>query len=365
MKKFLMMMALMLSLVLSINAQTAIETPKFLDNVYVGVEAGATTPLNFVQPFKNVNPVAGVVLGKDLTPVFGVQAEGMTWFQDHNFANSHTAFKAINVGLNGTINLSNLFFGYKGTPRAFEVTTVTGLGWLRILSDHGLDGTPSNVNGVITAVEDNDELTAKTGLNLAFNLGAKKQHQIYLQPAVMWNLTGYTNRDLTGYTNRDDVQFNKNHAQFAVMLGYTYKFKTSNGTHNFKTYDVGAMNNEINRLQAELAKKPNVVVREIIKEKVVAAENTVWIPFAFDKAELTNDAKAILDNLKDVKAVNVDGYASWEDGSNAEHNTALSIVRAHTVTEYLKSIGVNVNKSEGHGAEGITSQRCVIVSVVK
>lgn len=349
MKKFLMMMALMLSLVLSINAQTAIETPKFLDNVYVGVEAGATTPLNFVQPFKNVNPVAGVVLGKDLTPVFGVQAEGMTWFQDHNFANSHTAFKAINVGLNGTVNLSNLFLEYNGAPRKFEVTTITGIGWLSILGDDNLNGQ----NGI----EDNDELTAKTGLNLAFNLGAKKQHQIYLQPAVMWNLTGYT--------NRDDVQFNKNHAQFAVMLGYTYKFKTSNGTHNFKTYDVGAMNNEINRLQAELAKKPNVVVKEIIREKFVPAENTVWVPFAFDKAELTNDAKAILNNLKNVKTVNVDGYASWEDGSNAEHNKALSIARAHTVTEYLKSIGVNVNNSEGHGAEGITSQRCVIVSVVK
>lgn len=349
MKKFLMMMALMLSLVLSVNAQTAIETPKFLDNVYVGVEAGATTPLNFVQPFKNINQVAGVVLGKDLTPVFGVQAEGMTWFQDHNFANSHTAFKAINVGLNGTVNLSNLFLEYNGAPRKFEVTTVTGIGWLSILGDDNINGT----NGI----EDNDELTAKTGLNLAFNLGAKKQHQIYLQPAVMWNLTGYT--------NRDDVQFNKNHAQFAVMLGYTYKFKTSNGTHNFKTYDVGAMNNEINRLQAELAKKPNVVVREIIREKFIPAENTVWVPFAFDKAELTNDAKAILNNLKNVKTVNVDGYASWEDGSNAEHNTALSIARAHTVTEYLKSIGVNVNNSEGHGAEGITSQRCVIVSVVK
>lgn len=349
MKKFLMMMALMLSLVLSVNAQTAIETPKILDNVYIGVEAGATTPLNFVQPFKNINPVAGIVLGKDLTPVFGVQAEGMTWFQDHNFANSHTAFKAINVGLNGTVNLSNLFLGYNGAPRKFEVTTVTGLGWLSILGDDNLNGQ----NGI----EDNDELTAKTGLNLAFNLGSKKQHQVYLQPAVMWNLTGYV--------NRDDVQFNKNHAQFAVMLGYAYKFKTSNGTHNFKTYDVGAMNNEINRLQAELAKKPNVVVKEIIKERVVAAENTVWVPFAFDKAELTNNAKAILNNLKNVKTVNVDGYASWEDGSNAEHNTALSIVRAHTVTEYLKSIGVNVNKSEGHGAEGITSQRCVIVSVVK
>ena len=141
MKKFILTFMLMFSMLTGVMAQTAIETPKFFDNVYVGVEAGATTPLTFVQPFKNINPVVGIVIGKDFTPVFGIQAEGMTWFQDHNFANSHTAFKAVNVGVNGTVNFSNLFFGYKGTPRKFELTGVAGLGWLRILNDHTLDGT--------------------------------------------------------------------------------------------------------------------------------------------------------------------------------------------------------------------------------
>ena len=357
MKKFLMMMALMLSLVLGASAQQAIETPKTLDNVYVTVQGGVSTPLNFNHVFP-VNPQFGLAIGKQISPVFGVEAEGTTWLGSHieipvpelqarvtrfgqNENGNYNAFRGLYVGLNGTVNLTNLFLGYNGTPRGFELSAVAGTGWEHIFTPNEPD---KGKNG----------MGVKTGLDFAFNLG--KAHTISFKPAVLWNVVTFGEMPL---------QFNKNHAQLYLGLGYTYHFKTSNGTHAFKVYDVGAMNNEINRLQAELAKKPNVVVREIIREKIVAAENTVWVPFAFDKAELTNDAKAILNNLKDVKAVNVDGYASWEDGSNAEHNTALSIVRAHTVTEYLKSIGVNVNKSEGHGAEGITSQRCVIVSVVK
>lgn len=349
MKKFILTFMLMFSMLTGVMAQTAIETPKFLDNVYVGVEAGATTPLTFVQPFKNVNPVFGVVLGKDLTPVFGVQAEGMTWFQDHNFANSKTAFKAINVGVNGTVNLSNLFLGYNGAPRKFEVTTVTGIGWLSILGDDNLNGR----NGF----EDNDELTAKTGVNLAFNLGSKKQHQVYLQPAVMWNLTGYA--------NRDDVQFNKNHAQFAVMLGYTYKFKTSNGTHNFKTYDVGAMQNEINNLRAELAKKPTEIVRERVVEKIVK-ENTGFgvnetVYFAFDSSELDSRAKETLDKLGQNGIYNVYGYASIE--GTTEYNKALSQRRAEAVAKYLRDRGARVEVVEGRGVQfGTTTGRVAIVT---
>lgn len=357
MKKFLMMMALMLSFVLGANAQQAIETPKTLDNVYVTVQGGVSTPLNFNHVFP-VNPQFGLAIGKQISPVFGVEAEGTAWLGSHveipvpelqaritrfgqNVNGNYNAFRGLYVGLNGTVNLTNLFLGYNGTPRGFELSAVAGTGWEHIFTPNEPD---NGKNG----------MGVKTGLDFAFNLG--KAHTISFKPAVLWNVVTFGEMPL---------QFNKNHAQLYLGLGYTYHFKTSNGTHAFKVYDVGAMNNEINRLQAELAKKPNVVVREIIREKIVAAENTVWVPFAFDKAELIDDTKAILDNLKNVKAVNVDGYASWEDGSNAEHNKALSIARAHTVSEYLKSIGVNVNKSEGHGAEGITSQRCVIVSVVK
>ena len=46
MKKIILFLALFCAAV-SANAQTAIETPKFLDNWYVGVNGGATTNLDF------------------------------------------------------------------------------------------------------------------------------------------------------------------------------------------------------------------------------------------------------------------------------------------------------------------------------
>ena len=65
MKKFILTMVIGLMAAISVNAQTATEDSKLLDNTYVGVEVGATTPLNFNSIFP-VNPVAGVKFGKEL-----------------------------------------------------------------------------------------------------------------------------------------------------------------------------------------------------------------------------------------------------------------------------------------------------------
>ena len=81
MKKFLMTFSLLLS-VLFVNAQIATENSKILDNTYVGVEIGATTPLNFNSVFP-INPVAGIKFGKELTPVFGLEVEGLATFGDN------------------------------------------------------------------------------------------------------------------------------------------------------------------------------------------------------------------------------------------------------------------------------------------
>ena len=165
------MFALLISAVVGVNAQTAYEAAKVFDNVSVGVTGGISSPLNFnsVTPF---NTNFGIRLQKDFTPVVGVQAEGLAFVNGNHFANDvNTWVKATNVGVNGVLNLSNLIGGYKGSPRVFEVSTVTGIGWL-----YKWD-TSSNY------------LSSKTGVDLAFNLGNKKQHSIMLTPAVDRNLS--------------------------------------------------------------------------------------------------------------------------------------------------------------------------------
>ena len=332
MKKFILMMALMFSAVMGVKAQTALETQKFFDNTSVGIVVGATTPLDFNSVFP-LNTVAGLKIGKDFTPVFGVEAEGLAILNDNHFADMKTVVKATNVGLNGVTNLTNLFFDYAGAPRAFELKTVAGLGWFYLWD--------TNIH----------DLTAKTGLDFAFNFGEKKATSLVFTPAVYWNLT-----------KTDKIQFNKNHAQLGLTASLIYHFKTSNGTHSFKTYDVGAMNDEINALKAELAKKPTEVIKTNTVEKTVVKEvgNNQWVVFfAKNSAELTADAQKALDAIPEGSTVDVTATASPE--GSEEHNNALSEDRAEAVAKYLAGRGLKIGSVKGLGVQGEASNRVAIV----
>ena len=339
MKKILLMLALF-SAVATANAQIATENSNAFDNVGAGITAGVSTPLDFNSVFP-LNTNVGLKITKDITPVIGFQIEGLAVLNDNHFSDLKTAVKATNVGLNGALNLSNFFWGYKGTPRVFEVSTVAGLGWLHAWN------TSEN------------SLTAKTGLDFAFNLGKKKAHSLVLTPAVYWNLHKI-----------DAIQFNKKGAQLALNLSYIYHFKTSNGTHHFKTYDVGAMISEIDRLNGALyeceKREPKVVeVAQIVEKKVVVPTNTEWfVQFAQKSAELTAEAKATLDKIGEDLVVDVIGTSSPE--GDAEFNQRLSEKRAAVVADYLTKRGVKVNSWVGKGVQiGLATNRLAIVTVAQ
>ena len=337
MKKILLMLALF-SAVVTANAQIATENSNAFDNVGVGVTAGVSTPLDFNSVFP-LNTNVGLKITKDITPVIGFQIEGLAVLNDNHFSDLKTAVKATNVGLNGALNLSNFFWGYKGTPRVFEVSAVAGLGWLH------------------TWNTSENSLTAKTGLDLAFNLGKKKVHSLVLTPAVYWNLHKI-----------DAIQFNKKGAQLALNLSYIYHFKTSNGTHHFKTYDVGAMNNEINYLHGKLdecEKREPKLVERIVEKKVAVPTNTEWfVQFAQKSAELTAEAKATLDKIGENLVVDVIGTSSPE--GDAEFNQRLSEKRAAVVADYLTKRGVKVNSWAGKGVYiGRATNRLAIVTVAQ
>ena len=354
------MCALILSTVMGASAQTAIETPKLMDNWYIGVGGQVTTPLDFNKVFP-INGGATLVLGKQLTPVFGVNVEDNVWFGSHKngthefgvphfdvfSSESHNAVRANYLGLNGTINLTNLLLGYKGAPRTFELQTVAGIGWFHIFTPNASD-------------RSHNDLAAKTGLNLLFNLGNSKAHGVFVQPAVLWNLTE------PGCLH-NHVAFNKMGAHLALQVGYVYRFKTSNGTHYFKTYDVGAMQDEINRLREELAKKPTEVVKEKIVERViektVQSEAPVTVYFTKGSCELSDAAKVSLDKLGENGVVDVKGYAD-EVGSE-KFNQVLSEKRAKAVAEYLTNRGLKVNSVNAYGETGDIVARVVVVSPTK
>ena len=326
---------------LSANAQIATENSKLTDNIYVGVGGVVATPLDFNSVFP-LNAGAVLKIGKNITPIFGLEAEGAVLFNDNNFGRWTPTFaKLTNVDLNGTINLNNLFAGYKGTPRTFEVSTNTGLGWMHYWNTS------------------NNTLTAKTGLDLAFNLGAKKAVSIVLSPAVYWNLH-----------NNGHIQFNKNHAQLALAATFVYHFKNSNGARSFKTYDVGAMISEISRLNDELTKKPKEIeVIKIVEKEVAPApaavavekkDATTFVFFAKNSAVLSDAAK---ESLKSINAasVTIKAYASPE--GTAAYNQKLSERRAAAVRDFLtNNTNVKVVSAEGCGVNGAESARVAIVT---
>ena len=337
MKKFILMLALF-SAVLGANAQIATQNANALDNISVGVTAGASTPLDFNSVFP-LNTNVGLKVQKDFTTAFGVQLEGLAVLNDNHFTDIKTSVKATNVGINGLFNLSNIFGGYQGAPRTFEVSTVTGIGWLHTWN------TSANF------------LSAKTGLDFAFNLGKKKATSIVFTPAVYWNL------NKIGH-----IHFDKNNAQLALNLSLIYHFKTSNGTHSFKTYDVGAMIAEIDRLNGALAEcesREPQVIEKIVEVKVPANTAAVvtngekWIvTFATASSTLTKEAKYILDQVGNDAIVDVVATAS-PDGS-ADFNQKLSERRAAAVADYLTNRGVKVNSWEGKGVDPKTGRSAIV-----
>lgn len=349
MKKFILSLMVMLTVMLSsANAQIAYQKADFLDNVYVGLNGGVSSPLDFnsVTPF---NAQAGVKVGKNWSPVFGTNIEGTAVFGDNHFADSHTFVKATYVGLNGTLNLTNLFLNYN-PDKVFETSLEAGLGWIHNYHTP----TPTNIDGHA------NYLGAKTGAILAWNIGNNKAWQLYAEPSVYWNLS-----------KTDKIQFNKHNAQLAVSVGVVYKFKTSNKTHNFKVYNIydytSALEEARDRIaaleaqNAELSKRPTEtynVVKETNKETVVYSQDIFTVSFLKNSAELTQDAKNILDKVSASLPVKVIGSTSPE--GTTRRNSELSVQRANAVAKYLKSRGVKVVSAEGneHG-------RIALVTVVK
>ena len=361
-------------------AEKGLAQSKFFDNWYVGIQGGVATKTTHNKWLKNLDPNAGLRFGKLFTPVFGVAIEGNAYFGSKPYNRVHgvkgTFVRAINTNVLGTVNLSNLFAGYEGTPRVFEVTALYGFGWLHTF------GTAVNKSSFTTSegytrygLGRRNRMTSKAAIDFAFNFGSDKQFQIFVEPSMNWIFGGYpgknysySNAKRNGYTvSSDQPNYNINNSFFQLNAGFVYKFKNSYGSHNFKLVDlrdqaeIDALNAQINELRN---RKPEVIEKIVEKEvpaKVMKVEDLVFVTFAQGKSTLTNDAKAALDGVAEGSHVQIVGTASPE--GSKELNDRLSQARADVVAEYLKARGVNVDEATGKGVQGTTSNRLAIVYV--
>ena len=338
------------------SAQTVVESKTF-DNVYVGVNGGVATPTTGHKWMSDLNPNAGLRIGRYLTPVFGWAIEGNAYFSNKPQQSWGTAVRFINADALATVNLTNWIGGYKGEPRVFEVVAVGGAGWGHSFNNQGR-------KSLNTAV-------AKAGIDFVFNLGDRKAWQFYVEPAICHSLNG------NGY---EGMEYNINKSMVQLNAGINYKFLNSNGTHNFVTAQLRDQA-EIDRLNATIndlrSRKPETKVEERVVEKVVEkvvevpgtntttevrVDNLIFVTFAQGKSELTPEAKKALSTVKEGAHVQIVGTASPE--GNAELNQKLSQARADAVAEFLKArCGVYVDECTGKGVQGTTSNRLAIVYV--
>ena len=328
------------AMAVSVNAQTVTESKTF-DNFYIGINGGAQVKTTGESWMNNLNSNAGLRIGRWFTPVFGLAAEGNVYFNDHckhYMPQSKTVARYMNVGLIGTVNLSNWFAGYKGEPRLFEVVPVFGFGWGHTF------GTDENYNA----------LTSKAGIDFTFNLGKSKAWQVYVEPSMNWSLNGY------GY---EGVAYNINQSAFQLNAGIVYKFKNSNGSHNFTIAqlrdqnEIDGLNSQINSLRGDLNDKDAQLSAKDkqIKDLQNALDECNKKPKYEKPATATNlqptvlfrQSKAVVDksqmpnieliaqymkNHPEAK-VEIKGYASPE--GNKEFNQALSQKRADAVKNVL------------------------------
>lgn len=353
----------------SASAQTVTESKTF-DNMYFGINTGVSTATKGHHWLQDFRPNLGVRLGRNFTPVFGLAAESNIYFKEvgrkqGGLHKTGTAVNGINTSLLGTVNLTNWVGGYKGEPRCFEVSAVYGLGWGHVFSN---------------AADYNDNMnmfTSKAGLDFAFNLGKAKAWQLYVEPSMNWALNG------NGY---EGVKYDINRAMFQVNVGLVYKFKNSNGTHNFTLAsgrdqaEVDALNAQINSLREQNAtltskdeqNQKNLSTKdaeinnlkkaldECNKRPTKTATATNLQPTVIfrqgksvvDPAQVAS-IELIANYMKNHKDANVEikGYASPE--GSKELNQRLSEKRAEAVKDILVKkykISANRLKTTGMGA---------------
>ena len=377
-KLFLILSVVMASLSATAQEETVYSGTKFFDNWYVGLNAGVGTGTTHQALLKNLNPNAGIRLGKSFSPVFSLGLDFDFFFnykhgglyEEYGFDNrklGDAGFIAYQqIGLFFMVNLPNAINGFYGEPRKFDVSPLIGFYWGHNYGNGATMGTYKNM------------LVNKLGVNCAWNFGKYKEWQAFVEPTINFAIAG-AQTDEYG-TGSQTVQYNINNSFLQLNVGVNYRFKNSNGAHYFMIanscdpLEFDELNNTVNELRAAqrdsikaleakndaLADELNACLGEpaaaVVVEKEVAP-NMPSIFFQVGRADVTAAQQQnvaivaeILKNHPTFKLM-IKGYASPE--GNSDGNNVLAEKRAAAVKNMLVNkykINPSRIKAEGCGA---------------
>ncbi|MDE6691876.1 MAG: OmpA family protein [Muribaculaceae bacterium] len=367
MKKTLLLSAMGL-MTLGASAQIAIEQPSFSQNWSIGLNGGVTTPLVHSPFFENMRGTFGATVAKQITPTFGLGVEGnasvntSSWYGPH----SATAIDGSYVGAFGTVDLMNLFGGYQGQTRPFTIAALAGAGW-------------GHQYWTEKERKDHNYMAAKAGLN--FNFNVSDDATIYLQPAVVWDLSDAN-------VKQTSAAYDARNATFNLTAGVNFNLggRQFNPVVPMDPALVDALNAQVNALRADLdasaaanavalqqiadlnyqlQQKPTVVeTTEVVTEVNNYLNSVRYVFFNIGSANIQAlqqpNIEMVAEQLKnDANAtVEVKGYAS-PDGSLA-FNQKLAQRRADAVKkELVNRYGIAADRvnAEGCGIGDVFAQK--------
>lgn len=250
MKKLMLVMTAV-TLVTAASAQqemkTTLSESRLTDNWYVGVGGGASALTTNHYWANHLNPEGFLRIGRWLTPVFGLAAEGCAYIDNKPYEKRGTFVQYLNTSVMATINLSNFFGGYNLQPRRIEFIALSAMGWGRTFGTESDEG------------RDHNDVTSKLGLDLTLNLGKARAWQLFLEPALVYTLNG---------ADHDGLRYNIQQSNFELNLGFVYKFRNSNRSHNFvrvaerNQYEIDKMNQQLNEMRYDLREKEKQLARD-------------------------------------------------------------------------------------------------------
>lgn len=312
-------------------------TNRFFDNWFISAGAGAQSLIGegtSENSFKDhLTPSVSLSVGKYVAPGWAFRFKGDSWKVNSFATGSKESMNYFNVHVDFMADLMSVFGTYKES-RIYQLMPYVGVGMAR--AEGGKKSLTANA-GLINSFKVSNSVSLNLELSVAaasddFNKSVYgKKYDAIVQAEI----------GATYYFKRRG--FRKFDTEIAART------KSLNDEVNALRGDLNNKQEEIDRLNKELAAKPKeTAAKEIIKE--VQANGFSTVLFAINSSEIKADqmlnianAAEIIKNNPEGKYV-ITGYADKATGT-ADYNLKLSERRAKSVAKALvQKFGVNENQ---------------------
>ncbi|MDO4781635.1 MAG: OmpA family protein [Capnocytophaga felis] len=366
--KKIILSAMIAGIAMTASAQEkGLSQSKFFDNWQIGANVGGYVPTKGYDLIEDVRFNFGAELSKQISPVFRLGFDANAYLNGNWEERNPLVIEQTNVAVIGALNLNNLFAGYKGEPRKFEVEAFAGPGWMH----HFYKGDNNNYN----------TMTTKFGANFMYNFGSDRAWAVKLAPSILYLI------DTPSSDAANSLNINQSLSQ--MNIGIVYRFKGSNGAHHFTEIEgrnqaeIDQLNNNINNLRNQVSSKEGEInsaqerIAQLEKEleeaknkepeiqTITKTKQTLESVVTFGLGKSTVDASQ-LPNVERIATylkkypnsrVVIKGFASPE--GNEEKNIALANARAESVKKVLIArykIDANRISAQGNGIGDMFSE---------